>query len=425
MRPASVDACVTDPPYGLSFMGRAWDHGVPGVEFWEAVLRVLKPGAPLLAFGGTRTYHRLTCAIEDAGFEIRDCLSWLYGTGFPKSLDIGKAIDKQRYDRAEILQVTTWIKGQRDRVGLTNKQIDDAFAFNGMAGHWTSTGTQPSVPTLDQVPQLLKVLGLSLEEVPETIRDLLWTLNGRKGQPGAAWFDREVLRTEERTNAPSGLVGLGRERTPFVRKITAPATDAERLWDGWGTALKPAWEPIVLAMKPLDGTFAQNAQAHGVAGLNVNGCRLEGGQLRWSVPRDMGYHGGTNHLGAMAESSSVGRWPANVALDEVAAALLDEQAGGASRFFYCAKASAADRHRGGVDNRHPTVKPHDLMRWLCRLVKMPGGTVVLDPFMGSGSTGVAAVAEGMDFVGIDLDPGHVVVARARIASSVNPQMSLL
>jgi len=244
--------------------------------------------------------------------------------------------------------------------------------------------------------------------------------------------------------------------------ITAPATDAASLWDGWGTALKPGWEPIVLAMKPLDGTFAHNAMAHGVAGLNVEVCRLEGGQLRWSVPRNMGYHGGTDSPGAVAEKSTTGRWPPNVILDEGAAAMLDGQTqggrssrprggqsvtrspsgpaanghcygdraggyivagdqyndtGGASRFFYCPKASPSDRSAGGkVDNRHPTVKPHNLMRWLCRLVKMPEGSVILDPFMGSGSTGCAAVVEGIDFVGIDLDPEHVEVARQRIAA---------
>lgn len=376
MLPASVTACVTDPPYGLGFMGKGWDHGVPGVDFWREVLRVLKPGAPLLAFGGTRTYHRLVCAIEDAGFEIRDCLMWLYGSGFPKSLDIGKALDK------------------------------------------------------------------------------------------AAGAEREVVGPNRfsHLNGDNNVNTYGQASRP---PTTAPATDAARLWDGWGTALKPGWEPIVLAMKPLDGTFAHNALAHGVAGLNVDGCRLEtadnlnGGTYsssgnRKGLPGDSRsgkaagmFEGGGGRLPGQFVAPA-GRWPPNVMLDEDAAAMLDGQtgeraagarpawrggsmgyggdrpdatrgervvldAGGASRFFYCPKASPADRSAGGkVDNRHPTVKPHNLMRWLCRLVKMPEGSVILDPFMGSGSTGCAAVVEGIDFVGIDLDSEHVKIAIARM-----------
>ncbi len=314
----AVDSVVCDPPYGLSFMGKQWDHGVPGVAFWAEALRVAKPGAHLVAFGGTRTLHRLTCAIEDAGWEIRDCLSWLYGSGFPKS-------------------------------------------HNGQWG---------------------------------------------------------------------------------------------------GTALKPAWEPIILARKPLVGTVAANVAQHGTGGLNIDGCRI-GTDAGWSYPNGRGGQGwhGRESLSTdlrVPKKADAGRWPANVALDSEAAAILDEQSGerkgmatqrdirhtpsayfgadkhpgiregfndsgGASRFFYCAKPSRAER---GADNVHPTVKPVALMRWLCRLVTPPGG-LVLDPFTGSGTTGCAAVAEGFRFVGCEKEAEYVAIAEKRIAAAVpDPTLEL-
>lgn len=352
----SVDAIVCDPPYGLGFMGKAWDHGVPGVPFWEAALRVAKPGAHLVAFGGTRTYHRLTCAIEDAGWEIRDCLSWLYGSGFPKS-----------------------------------------------------------------------------------------------------------------HNGPWG-----------------------------GTALKPAWEPIILARKPLAATVAENVAEYGTGALNIDGCRIGSEAITVNGWRnapgnadmmeriaDKEYRGGTH----------AGRWPANVVLDEDAAAMLDEQtgeltsgapgvhrlgvntgsalgaesrtpgtpmncigdSGGASRFFYTAKASRSERNAGlgsfadrrvvhqaqtlnngsgglrngdglptATKNHHPTVKPLDLMRWLCRLITPPGGTI-LDHFAGSGSTGCAAELEGFDSILIEREAEYVEIIRARVAHHASlyvPQLDL-
>jgi site-specific DNA-methyltransferase (adenine-specific) len=357
---ASVHAVVTDPPYHLAFMGRAWDTVSPGQsqrehERWaRETLRVLKPGGHLLAFGGTRTYHRLAAGIEDAGFEIRDCLVWLYGSGFPKSLNL----------------------------------------------------------------------------------------------------------------------------------------DGD--WQGWGTALKPAHEPIVVARKPLAGTVAANILEHGTGALNVDGCRIGAGErpLRESDRRsgmNGTYGDGLGGSRAVGETS-LGRWPANVVLDPEAAAMLDEQtgelttnpgtyrrdasdaqdervaygkygaiesgvsvsngnSGGASRFFYCAKTSSAERNAGldgfpekmtrdtygdglqgprphtaddyewqrkGARNVHPTVKPIDLMRWLVRLVTPPGG-LVLDPFVGSGTTGIATALEGMDFIGLEREEEYVAIARARIA----------
>lgn len=361
----SIDAIVTDPPYALNFMGKAWDTA--GVAFdpatWTEALRVLKPGGHLLAFGGTRTYHRLTCAIEDAGFEVRDCLAWLCGSGFPKSLDVSKAIDKA----AAPLDPSRVSRRLRLAVGALGPRMRGGEGHEGYQRPWMQ-------------------------------------------DEGAV--DRAARRYE-------------------------PATDDARAFAGWGTALKPAFEPVVLARKPLTGTVAGNVLAHGTGALNVDGCRIavEGG---WNDETP-------------GEQNASGRWPANVILNPEAARLLDQQApntggggfcgggigngaiygdpgsgqtrrtgrvdpnGGASRFFYVAKASSGERNAGLADrNPHPTVKPIELMRWLVRLITPPGGTV-LDPFCGSGSTGCAAVLEDFDFVGIEREAEYVEVAEARIA----------
>ena len=345
MPDASVDSIVTDPPYGLAFMGKKWDYEVPPVETWAECLRVLKPGGHLLAFAGTRTQHRMAVRIEDAGFEIRDMLAWVYGSGFPKSLDVSKALDKA------------------------------AGAERG------------------------------------------------PGEPGP-YSNRRPRAEVKALNAYADGVGSASSAL-----ITNPATDAARQWEGWGTALKPAFEPITMARKPLIGTVAANVLVQGVGGLNIDGAR---------VPSNCGN-----------ETSALGRWPANLihdGSDEVLAAFpqapgqqgpiradgLPRKVGGgavfgslkyptsapaargdggsAARFFYCAKASPSDRGKG---NNHPTVKPTDLMRYLVTLVTPPGG-LVLDPWMGSGSTGKAAVAAGFRFVGIDCDDWLDVAAR-RIA----------
>jgi hypothetical protein len=332
----SVDAIVSDPPYGLSFMNRGWDHEVPGPGVWAECLRVIKPGGYLLAFGGTRKFHRMTCAIEDASggpdtWEIRDCIMWLYGQGMPKVGDVGKAIDKAGGDG------------------------DDH--------------------------------------------------------------------------------------------------------DGWSAALKPAWEPIIVARRSLEGTLLANVVAHGTGAMNIEACRIgDGKRVPASVSRhqhDIVYGGFKSPDGLTSGfDPNVGQYPANLVLDEAAAAQLDAQVGplrsggiaagqarganqvfgkmdGAgvaprswsarddvppSRFFYCAKATRRERNLGVVDNRHPTVKPLRLMRWLVRLVARRGG-LVLDPFTGSGTTGVACWLEGVDFLGIELDPTHAEVARRRIEAA--------
>jgi len=448
-----VETCITDPPYGLEFMGKGWDKGVPGEEFWRIILGALLPGAPCLAFGGTRTHHRLMCAIEDAGFELRDCMMWLYGSGFPKSLDIGKSFDRKRYDREDILRVTGWIASARDAAGITNETLDKAFNFRGMGGHWTSQASQPSVPTLDQVPTLLQTLGHPT--VPAEIKRLLVDLNGKKGEPGEAWFDREPTGQMREVPKNPGVPTLGAGSEKVEYSATTPATEAAKQWDGWGTALKPAWEPIVLAMKPLDGTFANNALEHGVAGLNIDGARV--GAEEMAVTESDGTYTGKRshslrgpHTGRRDVGTKVGRWPANVVLEEEAARQLDEQSGergggfgvrgsgstdgrssyamagqgqtvgfgdsgGASRFFYTAKASRTDR---GENNTHPTVKPSDLMRWLCVLTRTPTGGTVLDPFMGSGTTIYAAKESGRKAIGVDLDEEYCEIAAKRCSQGV-------
>lgn len=486
---ASVDAVVTDPPYELGFMGKSWDaSGIAyDVGLWREVLRVLKPGGYLLAFGATRTYHRLACAIEDSGFEIRDSLHWVYGSGFPKSLDVSKAIDKRRHDRAEVLLVTAWIREQRDRSGLTNADLDAAFGFHGMAGHWTSGGTQPAVPTLDQVPKLLEVLRVADDEVPDEVRRLLVELNGRKGEPGEAWFRRESTSDHASGSfLKSWRTEGGRsiDETAQGRRDVA-ATDDARTWQGWGTALKPAHEPIVVARKPLSGTVAATVLEHGTGALNVDGCRVPSGGPPIAMPNTDAVLGGTSTgwdrpwksdpaavaarvqraQEAIDKANNLGRWPPNVLLAHLeecepgacaegcAVAELDRQSGfsetpatvtrgasrpghsglaglskqenvpchadsgGASRFFpvfrYEAKPAKAERN-AGARNIHPTVKPVALMRWCIRLVTPKGG-LVLDPFTGSGTTGMAAMLEQARFIGAELSPEYREIALARIA----------
>jgi DNA modification methylase len=441
----SVDAIVSDPPYGLSFMGKGWDHGVPGVEFWTEALRVAKPGAHLLAFGGTRTYHRLACAIEDAGWEIRDCVMWVYGSGFPKSHDVSKAIDKmdasEEQERRR-LRFTTWVRS----TGVTSRQIDEATGTN-MGGHYTTAGSQPAIMTREHLEQCRHLLG----DVPE-------------------WVEREAdIRSVESRNMAERQVyeryetgiggvtmnnGAGQWRGEITKSHAH--TDAARQWSGWGTALKPAWEPIIVARKPLVGTVAENVQTHGTGAINVDGCRVHGGvrpliESTASLPPKNAL-GGSLNGSRCAGTTSLGRWPANLihdGSDEVVGLFpqskstggqaslgafrngdvygkgRDEResrdpgfgdSGSAARFFYCAKASKADR---GSDNKHPTVKPTDLMRYLCRLVTPPGG-IVLDPFTGSGSTGKAAILEGFRFVGIEREAEYVEIAKARIAAVSSP-----
>ena len=305
----SIHSIVTDPPYGLSFIGKKWDYDVPPTEVWEECMRVLKPGGHLLSFAGSRTYHRMAVRIEDAGFEIRDQIMWVYGSGFPKSHDVGKNIEKRKVG------------------GIKNlKQIGTK------SGIKVETGTQ----------------GFSYN---------------KEYVPGISMGGRQI----------SGEI---------------PVYEITNEYKGWGTALKPAHEPIVMARKPLTGkSVADNVIEWGTGGINIDESRIE-------------------------NTDTLDRFPANVIFDEEAGKLLDEQYEGVSRFFYCPKTSKAERNEG-TDNNHPTVKPTDLMLYLVRLVTPKGGTT-LDPFMGSGSTGKAAVRGGFDFIGIEREKEYMEIAESRI-----------
>ena len=446
MPDCSVDAVVTDPPYGLAFMGKRWDYDVPSVEIWAECLRVLKPGGHLLAFAGTRTQHRMAVRIEDAGFEIRDMIAWVYGSGFPKSLDVSKAID--RMDASEEQErrrrrFTAWVRS----TGITSRQIDEATCTN-MGGHYTTAASQPAIMTRKHLEQCRYLLG----DVPEWVEREA-DIRSMESQNMAS---REVVGQDTKARSTSGksaLPTIGGSTIYESWDITAPATPEAQQWAGWGTALKPALEPITMARKPLAGTVAANVLEHGTGALNVDGCRVgtEPPAPR-NAPKKI-IRGGKFHAAAEAEremshfNPTLGRWPANLihdGSDEVvglfpadrpgfngfkkdtiqpatnirygvaAGSVLPAQpgysdTGSAARFFYTAKATRAERQ--GVT--HPTVKPLDLMAYLCRLVTPPGG-IVLDPFMGSGTTIKAAIGEGFQAIGIERDPAYFAMAEHRM-----------
>ena len=442
----SVHAVVTDPPYGLSFMGRDWDKALPDPRTWSECLRVLRPGGHLVAFGAPRLVHRLTCQIEDAGFEIRDVLLWLFGSGFPKSLDVSKAIDKRR-DWSLIERLAEEIKRARAESGMSLAEIGQATlaATDGTYGKWYHRGghmffetgrSLPSRPEWEQLRHVLPIAPEFAEVYDEAEREVLRETTTNRD--GGSWAEQ----------VRSGMFQTG-ERT--IRE-TAPATDAARTWQGWGTALKPAFEPIVVGRKPLQGTVAANVLKHGTGALNVDGCRVDGGSRPLVVSdRRTGneVYGdglqGSRHDGA----TSLGRWPANVILDESQAEALDAQSGeslsrvgkprgadsgegwgmtatgseyddqgGASRFFYVAKADSSERVR--VDGiAHSTVKPLTLMRWLVRLVTPPGGTV-LEPFAGSGTTVEACILEGFKCIAIEREADYLPLIVQRINRRRDP-----
>lgn len=368
--PCSIDAVVCDPPYGLGqttpaqvsecltawargevwrprgsgFMGKEWDAWVPPPQLWKEVFRVLKQGGHLIAFAGSRTQDLMSISLRLAGFEVRDCIQWLYGSGFPKSLNIGKAIDK--------------IQGnEREVVGKRSEQV-----LKGM----------------------------------------------------------QRFKEQDGRRHKTDFSNVG-----FITKGTSK-------YEGYGTALKPAFEPAILCRKPLDGTVAHNVLKHGVGGLNIDGCRIEtddGDDYGRSSANSKGITGqsnneliyGTYQPHVSDYMSPLGRWPSNVIMDE------QVECGEWKRFFYCAKASRQEREQGleGGEQRaniHPTVKPIDLMRYLCRLITPPQG-VILDPFMGSGSTGIGAGLEGFDFVGIEREQDYFEIAKARIEHWVSSPLT--
>jgi DNA modification methylase len=525
---ASVDAICTDPPYGLEFMGKEWDRlgatseavddtdwdgrtdsfpfggggrrirygaSAKSMQEWHQAwateaLRILKPGGHLLAFGGTRTYHRLACAVEDAGFEIRDSLIWIYGSGFPKSLDVSKAIDK----------------------------ASPCPKCDGVGGFEAGGPEDYHGEPCDKCGGTGRAEG---------------TYGDPKSEAHAGWIDRGRMRGEE---GHEGYQRPWMEDEQAVAKNARkyePATPEAQQWQGWGTALKPAHEPIVVARKPLSGTVAANVLEHGTGALNIAACRVAANGEKTPFPvGDYGERGLYGKDGERTDDPAPdGRWPPNLALSHLPecervgvrrvktnmatsgesldgqifgygnergdqprghadpdgtetipayecapgcpVAELDRQSGelktpspyvqqsevigiygaekqhdrlsthhgdtgGASRFFYTAKASRAERNAGldglpmkargedvlqyhegerradpEVANFHPTVKPIDLMRWLVRLVTPPGGRI-LDPFLGSGTTGIAAHLEGFDFIGIEREAEYADIAEARI-----------
>ncbi len=426
-----VDTIITDPPYGLKFMGKKWDYSVPSIAMWRECLRVLKPGGTALIFAGSRTQHRMAVNVEDAGFILKDCIMWIYGSGFPKATDISKQLDK----------------------GHARKQ-----------GELRTDGRGASPQKLD---------------------------NHGQGDTGIGHANGSKQQYHE----------------------TVPTTPEAIIWNGWKShGLKPAYEPILVAMKPNDGTYANNALVHGVSGLNIAGSLIgyeSEADKKSATPQGKCTSKEIAAIGAEPDAGrdldrvdfnrpeQKGRFPANIILDEEAGRMLDEQSGvskftggrignkngaysgigvvgfttehqngdpgfgdkgGASRFFYCAKASKKERNagcqgleeklyapsnqakselkKGNVDfnawegkdftkrnnnnhigsnkNNHPTVKPLALMTYLCTLTKTPTGGIVLDPFMGSGTTGVSAKILGRPFIGIDQEESSCEIAKARI-----------
>ena len=432
----SVDAVVTDPPYELGFMGKGWDaSGIAyNSEVWENAYRVLKPGGHLLAFGGTRTWHRLAVAIEDAGFEIRDSIAWMYASGFPKSLDVSKAIDKRRDDAEEAAEVARFLCRHNTLGTLSefrehlNASIVGDRHSGGSAQGWTTETTtgavKPRVPTWKQWIALKELLQLD-----DAMDAEVWRLNGRKGQPGEAWAEREITGQYEQPTAQQVWMQNYSDHValPPKERKDIPATPAAQQWQGWGTALKPAFEPIVVARKPLIGTVAENVLTHGTGALNIDGCRVGTEQILnqpGGIPNGAGNYVGTSKVRdrTVPPTTATGRWPANVILDESQAAELDKQSGGASRFFYCAKAPKRERPTSD-DVAHPTVKPLTLMRYLVRLITPPAGTV-LDPFAGSGTTIEAALLEGFNTIGIEREADYLPLIQQRI-DRVGDQLSLL
>lgn len=397
----SIDAIVTDPPYELGFMGKRWDAS--GIaydrEVWAQAFRVLKPGGHLLAFGGTRTWHRLAVAIEDAGFDVRDSIAWMYGSGFPKSHDVSKAIDKNNGEVGRLWKFTAYMR----TMGLTAKQLNEATG-TFMGSHYLTDKSQPAIPT----PELWQVIRPLCGDVPAWVDDLVARIAA----------EREVVGKYD-----ADMGGLGGQRLGTAGgDITAPATPAAQQWQGWGTALKPAFEPIVVARKPLIGTVAENVLEHGTGALNIDGCRIGvgDGTLRTVTLPDI--TGGKMHAGAERgtierEVTSQGRWPANVILDESQADELDRQADELpARFFYIPKANSSERPRAG-EVAHPTVKPLELMRYLVKLVTPPGGTV-LEPFAGSGTTLEACLIEGFKVIGIELTDDYLPLIKQRLSKPI-------
>jgi DNA modification methylase len=479
----SIDCIVTDPPYEIGFMGKAWDNtGIAfNIDTWKKALRVLKPGGYLLAFNHSRTFHRMMVAIEDAGFELRDTIMYLYGSGFPKSHNISKAIDKSLgHSREDELEFANHIKKTREHNNITLKEFNNIFGYVAGCNWWESENhNNYRVPNQKDYQTLISKYGVSKKY--QKIVDK-WYPKGKKiGEKvrGNAGFSNEQVPRK------------WKEKIGETMDLTELVSLEAKKYDGYGTALKPAFEPIVMARKPFKSSVAENILKYGVGGINIDECRIEfvnekdkGNPLRFQTNNGSGEHGIFN---ASKDVTSVvgeqGRFPANIIHDgseEACSGFPDTKTGdvnphidntkksmfgniydktttnhigdqgSASRYFYTAKASVKDRDEGldsfvdgiitdgrekPIDNAynrgesirkniHPTVKPTDLMQYLVRLVA-PKGSTVLDIFMGSGSTGKAVMIEnternaGYHFIGVDLEKEYCDIAKARIEWGIN------
>lgn len=458
IEPNSIDAILTDPPYELGFMNCKWDNS--GIAFqketWRKCYDALKSGGHMLVFGGSRTFHRIACAIEDAGFEIRDTIMWIYGSGFPKSMDISKQIDKRSATSL------SWFGNYLEQVlkdkNMSIKELAEKGGFYGEINHGGSVSNWikgKNIPTVEQFNKICEILDLPFEKIEEA--------------------EREVIKQREKLESyqykGNNVYQTNGNKEKIMLDITIPSTDLAKQWDGWGTALKPSFEPIIVARKPFKGSLVDNIIDNGVGGINIDECRIELNGDKKTRCGCKTREDNISHLKFRAsqtnkEDNSCGRFPANTILTyddsdfgEVCSGfpytssgkgkiihkdfskhngsmmhnstlngeagvfdnfyIAPSDSGSASRYFYCAKASKRDRDEGleefeeklGIRsnaprenetvktkprrNIHPTVKPTSLMQYLVRLVTPKGGTV-LDPFNGSGSTGKACMYENAD-----------------------------
>jgi len=419
----SIDSIVCDPPYGIGFMGKDWDHSVPTEEWARECFRVLKPGGHIVAFGATRAIHRMVCALEDEKFEIRDQINWLYFSGFPKSMDISKQIDKMngRSSKPDD-DFREYLRSAIKKANLTQKDIDRHCGTNGMVGHWVGR-SQPEYPTLEHWEKMKEIIDLD-DRYDEEIKRVE--------------AEREVLGSKK--SSLGGTVACGERDADLIEyhknksfDITKPATEEAQYWSGWGTALKPACEPAILCRKPIEKglNVSENVLKWGTGAINIDACRFGYGDPCWvGSQEELKDHNGFSSVYVdpklpkekaddyFVKAPEGGRFPANIyqcakpSRSERETGLDDLQSKNRGEFCL-ANHEGKPREHAPVKNFHPTVKPTKLMAWLCRLLTPKGG-IVLDTFLGSGTTGVSASMEGFKFIGTEMNPEYCDIALQRI-----------